>query len=164
MVDAYKKGEMKNASSKIKKAAKGMSMDDVKDFAETKHKGLPEKVDETIIRLTESDLHRMVIESVNSVLEGIEGDDELNYDMREFIKAMQKSKGTYHAKSSDGSLQTGDKVIVHTNRRGDIEGVVEDFDTNLMTGEETVDVDYFDEEKGRKMTMICCPISRIEKI
>ena len=39
MVDAYKKGEMKNPSSKIKKAAKGMSMSDVKDFAETKHKG-----------------------------------------------------------------------------------------------------------------------------
>lgn len=69
MVDAYKKGEMKNASSKIKKAAKGMSMDDVKDFAETKHKGLPEKVEEqTIIRLTESDLHRIVKESVNKIL------------------------------------------------------------------------------------------------
>ena len=59
MVDAYKKGEMKNASSKIKKAANGMSMSDVKDFAETKHKGLPEKVEENIIRLTENDLHRM---------------------------------------------------------------------------------------------------------
>jgi len=69
MVDAYKKGEMKNASSKIKKAAKGMSMGDVKDFAETKHKGLPEKVEEqTIIRLTESDLHQIVKESVNKVL------------------------------------------------------------------------------------------------
>lgn len=70
MVDAYKKGEMKNASSKIKKAANGMSMDDVKDFAETKHKGLPEKVEEqTIIRLTESDLHRIVKESVNRILD-----------------------------------------------------------------------------------------------
>jgi len=68
MVDAYKKGEMKNASSKIKKAAKGMSMDDVKDFAETKHKGLPETVEENIIRLTEKDLHRMVMEAVNKIL------------------------------------------------------------------------------------------------
>ena len=69
MVDAYKKGEMKNASSKIKKAAKGMSMDDVKDFAETKHKGLPEKVEEqTIIRLTEQDLHRIVKDVVNQVI------------------------------------------------------------------------------------------------
>lgn len=74
MVDAYKKGEMKDASNKIKKAAKGMSMDDVKDFAETKHKGLPEKVEENetmdkkLIRLTESDLHRIVKESVNRIL------------------------------------------------------------------------------------------------
>lgn len=70
MVDAYKKGEMKNASSKIKKAANGMTMGDVKDFAETKHKGLPEKVEEqVIIRLTESDLHRIVKESVNRILD-----------------------------------------------------------------------------------------------
>lgn len=69
MVDAYKKGELKKASSKIKKAANGMSMNDVKDFAETKHKGLPEKVKEqAIIRLTESDLHRIVKESVNRIL------------------------------------------------------------------------------------------------
>lgn len=68
MVDAYKKGEMKNASSKIKKAARGMSMDNVKDFAETKHKGLPEKVEEGIIRLTESDLHNIIKETVNRIL------------------------------------------------------------------------------------------------
>ena len=73
MVDAYKKGEMKNASKKIKKVAKGMSMDDVKDFAETKHKGLPEKVEENImnkklIRLTENDLHKIVKESVTKML------------------------------------------------------------------------------------------------
>jgi hypothetical protein len=44
MVDAYKKGEMKNAPKKVKDIAKDMSMEDVKDFAETKHKGLPNRV------------------------------------------------------------------------------------------------------------------------
>lgn len=74
MVDAYKKGEMKNASNKIKKAANGMSMNDIKDFAETKHKGLPNKVKENktmnkkLIRLTEGDLHRIVKESVYKIL------------------------------------------------------------------------------------------------
>ena len=68
MVDAYKKGELKDASSEVKKAAKGMSMSDVKDFAETKHKGLPEKVEENIIRLTENDLHNIVIETVKNIL------------------------------------------------------------------------------------------------
>ena len=77
MVDAYKKGEMKNASSKIKKAADGMSMSDVKDFAETKHKGLPEKVEENIIRLTENDLHRMVMEAVKNILKEHESQDHI---------------------------------------------------------------------------------------
>ena len=77
MVDAYKKGEMKNASSKIKKAADGMSMSDVKDFAETKHKGLPEKVEENIIRLTGNDLHRMVMEAVKNILKEHESQDHI---------------------------------------------------------------------------------------
>lgn len=77
MVDAYKKGEMKNASSKIKKAANGMSMNDVKDFAETKHKGLPEKVEENIIRLTENDLHRMVMEAVKNILKEHDSQDHI---------------------------------------------------------------------------------------
>ena len=77
MVDAYKKGEMKNASSKIKKAANGMSMSDVKDFAETKHKGLPEKVEENIIRLTGNDLHRMVMEAVKNILKEHESQDHI---------------------------------------------------------------------------------------
>ena len=77
MVDAYKKGEMKDASSKIKKAADGMSMSDVKDFAETKHKGLSEKVEENIIRLTENDLHRVVMEAVKNILKEHESQDHI---------------------------------------------------------------------------------------
>ena len=44
MVHAYQKGELKNPSSEIKKVAKSIVPEDAKDFAETKHKGLPEKV------------------------------------------------------------------------------------------------------------------------
>lgn len=44
MVHAYQKGELKNASPEIKKVAKSISSDDATHFAETKHKGLPEKV------------------------------------------------------------------------------------------------------------------------
>ena len=77
MVDAYKKGELKDASSEVKKAANGMSMSDVKDFAETKHKGLPEKVEENIIRLTENDLHRMVMEAVKNILKEHESQDHI---------------------------------------------------------------------------------------
>lgn len=44
MVHACQKDPSKCASSKVKKTAKSMSKQDAKDFAGTKHKGLPEKV------------------------------------------------------------------------------------------------------------------------
>jgi len=44
MVHAYQKGKLKNASPEIKKVAKSIDVDDATHFAETKHKGLPEKV------------------------------------------------------------------------------------------------------------------------
>jgi len=44
MVHAYQKGELKDASPSVKKAAKSISYDDVEHFASTKHKELPEKV------------------------------------------------------------------------------------------------------------------------
>jgi len=44
MVHAYKKGEMKNASPEVKKAAKEMSDTEAKKFASTKHEGLPKRV------------------------------------------------------------------------------------------------------------------------
>lgn len=47
MVHAYQKGEMPDASDKIKAVADDMSMKDVEDFAETKHKGLPNHVKKT---------------------------------------------------------------------------------------------------------------------
>jgi hypothetical protein len=44
MVHAYKKGEMKNASSEVKKTAKEISGTEAKKFASTKHEGLPKHV------------------------------------------------------------------------------------------------------------------------
>ena len=43
MVRAAQKGEMENPSSEVAQAASSMSKSDVKKFAKTKHKGLPEK-------------------------------------------------------------------------------------------------------------------------
>ena len=43
MVRAAQKGEMKNPSSEVKKVAGEISKKDAKDFAKTKHKGLPQK-------------------------------------------------------------------------------------------------------------------------
>lgn len=44
MVYAKKKGEMKDASPEVEKAAKSMTKKEARDFAKTKHKGLPEKI------------------------------------------------------------------------------------------------------------------------
>jgi hypothetical protein len=44
MVHAYKKGEMKNASPEVKRAAEEMSDTEAKKFASTKHEGLPKRV------------------------------------------------------------------------------------------------------------------------
>lgn len=41
MVHAYQKGELKDPSGKIKDVAKHINADDARDFAKTKHKGLP---------------------------------------------------------------------------------------------------------------------------
>jgi hypothetical protein len=46
MALAYKRGEMDDASPEVKKMADSMSMKDLEDFAKTKHKGLPKKVEE----------------------------------------------------------------------------------------------------------------------
>ena len=43
MVYATKKGEMTNPSPEVAKAAASIKKKDAKDFASTKHKGLPEK-------------------------------------------------------------------------------------------------------------------------
>ena len=43
MVRAAQKGEMENPSSEVLDSADSMTVDDVKKFAKTKHKGLPEK-------------------------------------------------------------------------------------------------------------------------
>lgn len=74
MVDAYKKGDMpkSKASKAVKKAAEGMTKKEVKDFAETKHKGLPQhvkkdkkKVNESnTMKISKKELSNMIMESI----------------------------------------------------------------------------------------------------
>ena len=52
MVHAAQKGDLKDPSPEVKKAAKSMKKKDAEDFAATKHKGLPEKVKETFVSPT----------------------------------------------------------------------------------------------------------------
>jgi hypothetical protein len=50
MVHAAQKGDMENPSPEVEKAADSMSDKDAKDFASTKHDGLPDKVKEFIVQ------------------------------------------------------------------------------------------------------------------
>jgi hypothetical protein len=60
MVHAMQKGEkVKGASPELKKAAKGMSKSDARDFAKTKHKGLPQKVDESFKLMLDEEGHTL---------------------------------------------------------------------------------------------------------
>lgn len=60
MVYAAKKGE-KPASKEVKKVAKGISKKDAKDFAKTKHKGLPKKIKESILREGEEEKAALIM-------------------------------------------------------------------------------------------------------
>jgi len=85
MVDAYKKGELDNPSKSVKDAADGMSMKQVKDFAKTKHKGLPNHVDESTLRKIIKNVLKEVYEVNNQ-----ENLNELSNDTIDnaYIKAM----------------------------------------------------------------------------
>ena len=53
MVHATQKGDMENPSPEVEKAADGMTKKDSKEFASTKHAGLPDKKEDYAIRLKE---------------------------------------------------------------------------------------------------------------
>ena len=76
---AYKKGETKNVSPKIKKIANSMSKKDLKDFAGTKEKGLPKHVDEsTLVRLIRESIQEHLIDVMKRYTQGKATSEEAN--------------------------------------------------------------------------------------
>ena len=76
MVHAMQTGEkIKNASTGLKKVAHDMSKKDAKDFASTKHKGLPKKVSEGQEMLSEGKLDAIVHRYGKEVREFSQGND-----------------------------------------------------------------------------------------
>ena len=69
MVHAYQKGELKKPSKEIKDIASSISDKDAEDFAETKHKGLPNRVkknkkNENTVKISENALFEMIVKSI----------------------------------------------------------------------------------------------------
>ena len=84
MVRAVQKGEMDAPSPEVAKAAKSMTKKDVKDFAKTKHKGLPDKVDEA---LTLADIRRKKEREERRKKEGRDGETQRQRMMRKVYGA-----------------------------------------------------------------------------
>lgn len=81
MVHAMQKGEkVKGASKELKKAAKGMSKKDAKDFASTKHKGLPQRVSESVMLEAGNNLEHIVTRFKHETKRFLNG-DELDDDL-----------------------------------------------------------------------------------
>lgn len=95
MVYAAKKGD-KPASKEVAKAAKGMSKKDAKDFAKTKHKGLPSKVTEGInfvemMRETDQTVEEMLNE-LHAELDEYKRSGQMGDKLRDALELHRHSK------------------------------------------------------------------------
>jgi hypothetical protein len=103
MVHAAQKGDMENPSPEVAKAADSMSDKDAKDFASTKHKGLPNKVKkESIIKLKE--IIKGMIDEMN-VTGNVQG---YNTPGAFTKKGSEKSKNKKLTKVSTGYTQVNE--------------------------------------------------------
>ena len=86
MVHAMQKGEkVKGASKELKKTADSMSKKDAKDFASTKHKGLPKKVTEgVLLENTLSAIEHRYGKEVRDFMETGDMDDDLYHALYDY--------------------------------------------------------------------------------
>ena len=111
MVYATKKGEMKNPSDEVKKAAEGMSKKDAEKYASTKHAKLPEKVGVKEDTAIESEL---VIQDWNV--------DEIKYTEIETVDIIKpeplKPSPSNEVNEMTGVLVKGASKIIHALMTG----------------------------------------------
>ena len=109
MVHAMQKGEkVKGASPELKKVAKTMSKRDAKDFASTKHQGLPKKVSESVMLEAGSTLEHIINKFKHETKKFING-EELDSDLYEALFDYYSDNGEIPygvAKARDGDPRT----------------------------------------------------------
>ena len=132
MVHAYQKGELKNASSTVKKVAKSMDKSDAKKYASTKHKGKPEKVKQ---------------ESVNEARGAASNKGAAVY-INTFEKLLKKQMGSKFSKSSPSEKDIQRVLGLMRKRYGELESVNEGTKVYSMDVDDMVDV-LSAWEKGR---------------
>lgn len=86
MVHAYQKGELENPSEEIKNIADHISYKDAKKFAKTKHKKLPEKVDEAITHYNPKAVYIVYDGTSHYGVYGCDIEDEIRDNEVEVVK------------------------------------------------------------------------------
>lgn len=121
MVRAKQKGEMPDASPEIAKAAASMSKKDVKDFAKTKHKGLPSKVnEEQVDELNKSTLQSYRKKAVDDVASGKKTDKRAKGVQRATNKIYKKEFDDLYRKEESEIAETKVSVTEGPDYLGDI--------------------------------------------
>lgn len=109
MVHAMQKGKkIKGASPELKKVAKTMNNKDAKDFASTKHKGLPTKVSESVMLEAGSALEHIINKFKHETKNFLAG-NELDSDLYEALFDYYSDNGEIPygvAKARDGDPRT----------------------------------------------------------
>lgn len=124
MVHSYQKGELDNPSKEIKSIAKSISKKDAKDFAKTKHKGLPNRVkkskkktNENIVKLSEGELLNLVKESVKKCLaEGYSTrhmywDESFSNMLSSTMEAINEKKQYYEELDSNDYIDDNETIV-----------------------------------------------------
>lgn len=115
MALAYKRGEMDDASDEVKKIADSMSEKDLEDFAKTKHKGLPDKVDEAVEGLLENPMEEIPMmkrqlafiiyaaEEISDYLDQVDDPEEWYQNKLAYAFGQMKTLHAY----AEGSMRMG---------------------------------------------------------
>lgn len=114
---AYKTGDLKSKdmdaryADEIKKIAKSMTKKQLRDFAKTKHKGLPEKIEERIMKFDSFVKENYTFEDFTL------SDMEMVKDLYE--EGLKDTKQI--AIETDLSVETVKQILFTLRKRGDIE-------------------------------------------
>ena len=110
MVHATQNGDMKNPSPEVEKAADGMTAKDSKEFASTKHAGLPDKKEDYAIRLKEH-IRKLVKEmNVTGNVDGYNTPYAFSKTGGEKKKAKRQADLTGYSVVKESHFKVGDKV------------------------------------------------------
>lgn len=118
MVHAMQKGEkVKGASPELKKVARTMKKSDAKDFAKTKHKGLPKKVSESPEDLLKSGVKQVIQDIYDGASAGQDMIDMVADELGDFYKWVRRSKDrslrqAYQYMTDEGANAEGDPEMM----------------------------------------------------